>query len=728
MRYADAQFALGSGASVVALAAAEAMAPPEDLSVSAWAEKYRFIGSESGSRHPGKWENRRVPIMVEVMDVCGVDHPAREVSICGGAQIAKSEAVANGLYHMARSEPRSALVILPSQDEFQKWNRVKFNTTIEATPDLQKHVVGVRSRSEDGSTTAYKRLRGDGFIQLTTASSSKGLQGLPVGYIIAEEVTEYDDDVGGRGDPLAQAEARMDAWGDEGKLIRVSTPGIKGSCRITAALDAGDRRVPYVPCVHCGDYITLEFEAMESDEDGPFFTCPSCSASIYEVHKMTLIAGHVWVPTFRAPDPAAPDDDGREDPDNPRPPKIIAPEEIGRWCSRESHIRLFGQPGGRDTAGRAPTFWAWQAYSGLGSWARIWARFQAAQADPTKLRTFYQQTLGEPYEERGDAPDHETLAEAWRAARRPEGIVPHWACMVTGFADVQGDRIEWGAYAWGPGPRGQLIAKGVIPGDPESPTTWAELGRVVRLTFPGERTVDLGFDRFLVDSGFKSPWVYLFCAGYPHVMATKGDRDPHAPELGTPTKVKAKIDGKVLGATQLYPLGQFGLKRRVYFGLKQGLNELETGAPQPGALLFHEGCDEGFFQQITAEYLNPNRTYKGQPAWDKPKHLQNEHLDIAVGALAGAWSFGLDRLTWEQWKDLFAARAKADADASLTPLEKLWGRADGAIGAEDPASAEERAELMTAAKDAIVKPVAANPSPKAARPAWARRLADLNKG
>ena len=712
-------FTLPSAAPVVLSAMAESADPPPDMTVSEWAEGFRFLGSESGSRFAGKWENRRVPLMIEVQDVCGVDHPCREVAISGGAQIAKSEAALNALCHMIRTASRSALVILPSQEEFGKWNRVKFNTTIEATPDLQDHVVGLRSRTEDSSTTAYKKLRGDGFVQLTTASSSKGLQGLPVGFIIAEEVTEYEDDVGGRGDPVSQAQARMDAWGDEGKIIYVSTPGVKGSCRITELVEKGDLRVPYVPCPHeeCGDYITLEFAAMDSDEDGAHFHCPSCSAAIYETQKLGMIARAVWVPTFRSPDPDRPEDESAENPANPRPPEIIPADALAQWLSPESHLRLYGAPGGRDTEGRFPSFRCWQAYSGLGSWARIWKRWEDAQKDPTKLRTFYQQTLGIAYEERGDAPDHETLNEKWRAANRPDGIIPSWACMLTGMADVQGDRVEWGAYAWGPGPRGQRIAGGVIPGDPESPTTWAELGRVVRLTFPGEACVDLGFDRFLVDAGYKSPYVYLFASGYPNVMATKGDRDPHAPELGTPTKVKAKIDGRVMGATELYPLGQYGLKRRVYFGLKQGLNELETGVIQPGAIGFANDADLGFFKQITAEFLSPKKKYKNMPVWDKQQHQANEQLDIAVGALAGAVNFGLDRLDWQGWQDLFKARAKADALDAMAPLERLWATPDAAA----------RAEELAGAKAQIIKPAPKNPSAKPAKPAWAARLAKINR-
>lgn len=716
---------LANGAAVALAAFAQAIEPAAPVTVSQWAENDRYVGSESGSRFAGKWHNARTPYIVEVQDVCGIDHPSRSVRIRGSAQVAKSEGAANALFHCIVTEPRASLVVLPSQEEFQKWNRVKFNTTVEASPELAKHVVGVRSRSEDGSSTAFKRLRGDGFVQLTTASSSKGLQGLPVGLIILEEVTEYDSDVGGRGDPIEQARARMLAWGDEGKEILVSTPGIKGDCRITAAVEEGDFRQLYVRCPEeeCRDWHRWEFDQMDVDEDGPYFACPSCGSRVHEQHKASMVAGAVWVPTFRSPDPDNPDDPNAENRANPRPPLVIKDAELARWLSAESLARVYGPDaeGGRDTEGRPPSFSLWQAYSTLGSWTKIWAAWQEAKSNPSKLKPFYQQYLGLPYEAKGDAPDEETLHELWSNAGLPRARVPSWACVLTGFCDVQADRLEWGVYAWGPNPgfvpgaRGRLIDHGIIEGDPENAKTWAALAEVIDRTYEGERTVPLRVDRFGVDAGYKSPYAYLFTAGRPGVLATKGEGDPNAPELGTPTKVAAKFEGRVLARTLLYPLGQYGLKKRIYHGLKQGLTERDPEGPgeiQSGALEFHAGCDLGFFQQITAEYLNPKRSYKNQPIWDKPKHQANEQLDIAVGARAMAWNYGVDRLSEAGWRQLAAARAADPTDAAALPFDSLWGEQGDAK-----------------VREALTKPAPApNPSPAKKRPSWLERQGAYNEG
>ncbi|WP_421792770.1 terminase gpA endonuclease subunit [Hyphobacterium sp.] len=718
---------LANGAAVAMAAYAAAFEPPEEITVSDWAEKYRFLGSESGSRFVGKWRNARTPYGREIMDVCGLDHPSRSVRIRGSAQIAKSEFGANAIFHMACTDPRSTLVVLPSQEEFQKWNKVKFNTTVEATPELQKHIVGTRSRSEDGSTGAFKRLRGDGFIQLTTASSSKGLQGLPVGFILLEEITEYDADVGNRGDPVTQARARMLAQGDDGKEILISTPGMKGDCAITEAVEEGDHRKLYVKCPNeeygAGrHWHRWEFDQMNADADGPYFECPECGHKVREQYKKAMVAEAVFVPCFHSPNPDPDAEPGAENPDNPAPPLVIFDADLIHWVSPESLVRAFGPEakGGRDTEGRHPSFDVWQAYSTLGSWTKLWEEYEKTQSDPSKLKPFYQQFLGQPYEVRGDAPDEEKLHEAWVNAGLERGRIPDWACILTGFTDVQGNRLEWGVYAWGPNPgfipgaRGRLIDHGVIDGDPENAKTWSEMAQILERTYEGPRTVPLRFDRWGVDAGYKSPYVYLFCSGRPGVLATKGTGDPDAPELGTPKKMAAKFQNKVLARADLYPLGQYGLKKRIYFGLKQGLVERSPDGPgelQAGALEFHAGCDLGFFKQITAEHLNPRRMFKNQPVWDKPEHQANEQLDIAVGARAMAWNYGVDRLNEAGWRQLMASRAKDPTLAAALPFDALWD-----------------AQGKTAEAIKPTKPAPANPSPKKSKPSWLERQAKLNRG
>ena len=66
------------------------------------------------------------------------------------------------------------LIVLPTGAEAVKYNRVKLQTMIDASPRIRHRVRPENSRDEAASTTAFKRFAG-GFGQITSASSIEGL-------------------------------------------------------------------------------------------------------------------------------------------------------------------------------------------------------------------------------------------------------------------------------------------------------------------------------------------------------------------------------------------------------------------------------------------------------------------------------------------------------------------------------------------------------------------------
>ena len=60
--------------------------PPPQLTVSAWAEQHRILGSRASSE-PGPWRTSRTPYLHDVMDALSAVHPARRVVFMKGAQV-----------------------------------------------------------------------------------------------------------------------------------------------------------------------------------------------------------------------------------------------------------------------------------------------------------------------------------------------------------------------------------------------------------------------------------------------------------------------------------------------------------------------------------------------------------------------------------------------------------------------------------------------------------------
>jgi len=75
--------------------------------------------------------------------------------------------------------------------------------------------------------------------------------------------------------------------------------------------------------------------------------------------------------------------------------------------------------------------------------------FLEAKKNAETLKTFFNTSLGETFEEKGEAPEWERLYN--RREFYPKGIVPQGGLILTAGADVQTDRIEVEIVAWGRG-------------------------------------------------------------------------------------------------------------------------------------------------------------------------------------------------------------------------------------------------------------------------------------
>jgi phage terminase large subunit GpA-like protein len=275
-------------------AAAKPMIP---RGVARWAEEDRYVAAESGSSRPGKWLNATAPLASGPMDCLDAADPARTVSLAMAAQLFKSELFINWAGQTICDDPASMMLVLPSLDELRNWNSTKWQPTVDATPALRRRVLDVIERARTGSTTAFKRFRG-GFLVITTAMSSKGLQGRSIKRLGCDEVSEFPADAGGRGDPVKQAMARGDAH-DDFKALLTSTPKELPGCRITAFFAAGDQRRYYARCPHCAEHQVLKFDNMILDGERAAFACLGCGAMIDEIHKAAMLgAGRQWIKTY----------------------------------------------------------------------------------------------------------------------------------------------------------------------------------------------------------------------------------------------------------------------------------------------------------------------------------------------------------------------------------------------------------------------------------------------
>jgi len=679
MTYHDAraQFPLlPDGAEILFRGLEAASRPAEDLTISEWADRYRVVSAESGSPWPGPFLTARVPYLREPQDCLHPDHPARRVTARWAAQLGKSTAIENWFGYTVDQAPGSMMIVLPTLEEATKFNRVKLQPTIEASPRIAHKVLPVNSRDEQGSTTSFKRFAG-GFAQIVNAGSSKGLQMVSIKNLAMDEVTGYPKDVDGRGSPRDQARARQKMYGDMAKEWQGSTPGIAGECVITADFEAGDRRYFYLPCPHCRAFQPLKFEQMRAadPEQGlpVHMRCLACDGVILDGHKPDMMARAHWIAT-RVPEGAD------------AVPETIPEHEIERWICPPCEGRC------RDWQ---PSYHLWAAYAPREKWADIWARWEEAEGDTTKLRVFFQQDLAEPYDPGGVIIEWEKIVEASRQHYYPQRRIPAEAGLVISTADVQGYGIKWACLALGP--RGQywLIDREIFEGAPDqTDEPWIKLADALGRTYPTAGTVEKGIDLSGVDSGFATDRVYRFCAGRPNVYALDGRHQHGLPWLGTPTKKDIKDARKrVVAKVMLYPVGLYDVKTEVAASLANFVDGPDaTGAwPRNTYHLTSELCDEDFAKELTAERLvdadedaqssnQRKRLIKANAKreWKKIVGRKNDWWDVTVYAFALGWHLvHKRRLNADRWADLLVQvhgqRAEPDlfeAAEAKDPFEK----------------------------------------------------------
>ena len=86
--------------------------PPENITVSEWAEKYRILDSKS-SAMPGPWTNSKTPYLTGVMDEFS-NFETEEIILAKASQLGGTEALFNMMGWIVQQDPSPTMVVYPS--------------------------------------------------------------------------------------------------------------------------------------------------------------------------------------------------------------------------------------------------------------------------------------------------------------------------------------------------------------------------------------------------------------------------------------------------------------------------------------------------------------------------------------------------------------------------------------------------------------------------------------
>lgn len=625
--------ALGDGRRAYLAAFAEGLEPDPDVSVSEWAGEHRYVAAET-SAFPGKWDNDLFPPMREIVDCLTPSHPAEHVTLMKSAQVAGSEGGMNWLGLIVDLTPGPTMVVHPTIDAGKDWVREKLTPTIEVTPRLRAKIEEDRSRSNKGSTGMFKKFPG-GFIRVGGANSAASLRQHSIRFMIKDDWDEWPLDVGEQGDPDKMADARQIGFHKSGtaKQFRVSTPTIKAVSRVWRAYQDSDRRICLLPCPDCGHEQELKFFPDEGPDGrkrgglvfdrapphNPHYACAECGVLIPPHRLAGMLKRHRW------------------------------------------HAEKSGP-------GRQPGFRLNALYSPFTTWDRMVEAFLEAKDQPRLLKTFYNLWLGEPWEDRGDAP--EWMALYRRRVDYPLGRLPAGALLVTAGVDVQKDYLRIHVKGFGIGKTSWTVDVAVLEGDTAQPAVWAALDAYYERGYEDWQGRPWKIDMMAVDSGYNTHAVYAWCRERERAMAIKGMPGHLHPALGVAAKQDVNYGGRRRrGAVMLWPVGTWTLKSEFYGHLRKTGPD-QAGAFPPGWCHFSTGLDEDYFRQITAEALVTHQR-NGREITEWVTSGPNHGLDCEIYALAALERLGVSTFRVHHWQQLAADRG-APAEDAQRDLAALW--------------------------------------------------------
>lgn len=606
--------------------------PPPRLTTSEWADTYVRIPSEEGAEH-GEFRTDRAPYQRGIMDSL-TEPGVRVVSLMVASQMGKSRAMLNGLGKDIHLEPCPILFLQPTLEMAESFSKERFTPTVRDTPVLAERIT---TKSRDVNNTILHKTFPGGHLTFAGANSPSSLASRPVKRLYCDEIDRYPPSAGKEGDPIAIATRRTTNFWNS-LIVLASTPTLEETSRISKAYKESDQRRFFVPCPHCGELQTLEWDnflypgkgTAKAKPEEIAYKCAHCSELIYERSKSRMVKGGIWKPTATG-----------------------KPGHLGFQLS------AFYSP--------------WQ------SWIDIGYDFESARKDPGQLQVFWNTVLGLPYRLEGSeeveweklyqrsqsASPNRTTFLSWKA---PSGVL-----LLTAGVDVQADRLEVSLWGWGVGEEAWVLGHAQIPGDPKGDSVWESLDNLLGGTFDHEDGGKLKVVAACIDSGFRTQEVYqqVRKRGKKRWFAVKGTSSQTKPLIGRPKPQDFTYEGKrVTRGVKLYEINVDLAKSTL-------LSRTAIQDPGPKHINFASDLDTNFFEGICSEIqVVKHRGGQAYYAWIKKAGVRNEPLDCAVYAYVAANIAGLPRIRWDAERAKLANQrqtveilSQGDSDSLSVPKE-----------------------------------------------------------
>lgn len=573
------------------------MKPPDDLSVSEWADKKRRLSPEA-SAETGQWRTSRTPYLKEPMDAFS-DPKIRRIVIVSSSQVGKSEAINNMIGYVIDQDPGSILFVHPTTVDAKEYSKLRIAPMFRDCNTLKSKVADPKSRTSN-NTILQKSYPG-GILTLCGSTEAHALASKPIRYVFGDERDRWAASAGKEGDPWKLAMARQITFYNA-KAVEVSTPTIKNHSAIADSFSEGTMERWCVQCPHCKGYHDIQFSDIRFDKEETivnnkkhykitaiYYICPECAAVSSEAEMKRQPAK--WV----AENPSA----------------------------YEKGVR---------------SFWLNSFISPWATWESSIVEYLEALGNSAKMQVVYNTRFGMLWEDRGDLEDEESIM-----ARREDykAELPDGVLLLTCGVDTQDNRLEYEVVGHGHFGETWGIKKGIIMGRPDAEETWQVLDDVIDHVYRFESGVGLKISAAFVDEGGHfTQDVRLRCRERlgKKVFAIKGLFGDGIPYTAPPKQQKIVINGKYIGQCWWYGIGVDSGKQIIMDNLR-----VQSSGNKYCHFPLRDDYNTAYFQGLLSERLVYKEGRKHPWQWEKiPGHERNEALDCRNYALAAAKALAPD--------------------------------------------------------------------------------------
>ena len=502
------------------------------------------------------------------------------------------------------------MIVYPTDKLAESISENRLEPAIKSSPSLASLYHEFKSQKLE--------LQFDGmYLTLAGSNSPSSLASRAIKYLLLDEVDKYPGASRKEADPISLARERTKTFANR-KIYMTSTPTLKDGHIWKALMNADVEKHYFVPCPHCNEMIELKFKQLkwpeESDgqtisdrADQAVYVCQECGCVITDMHKDRMLRQGQW--------------------------KTV----------RESN-----------SSRKKVGFWINTLYSPFVRFSEIAEKFMSSKDDPEELQNFINSWLAEPWEDTKLKTSEDTVME--RRTKLPEFVVPSWAKMITGGVDVQETSLYWTIRAWGNFITSQNIAHGQA-------TSWADIERVMNLSYQQEDGDSMVIALCLIDSGYDADSTYDFCANNSDwALPVKGSSNPMMSHF--------KLSKINKPGSRAYGMNLVLVDGDKYKDMIAARMKKDNGR---GSWMVHSGCDMEYAEQVTAEHrVSEKSGTKKIERWRlKRTHGDNHYLDAEVYALAAADIMGVRSMHLIEDEEASPQIRKAPEQNPETP-EEAW--------------------------------------------------------